>query len=188
METFLLSEQEGHERQRAQLLTRASVAEKQVLELQYVDKYLGRNQPAVAPLHPSQTEAPAVDEWFRHAEEIWNAAHTRLQRAVRRHKEQADIHRSKVPVFSPGDRVWHSTRNLPLRLPCRKLSLRFVGPFKALRRVNEVTYHLQLPADYRINPTFHVSLLRPVVPGPLAEAGPSDAGAGFLRWTSWTLR
>lgn len=104
-------------------------------------------QPALAPWHPSQTEAPAVDEWFRHAE-IWNATHTcpqrtvhtRLQRTVHRHKEQADRHRSKSPVFSPGDGVWLSTRNLPLCLPCQKLSLWFVGPFKVLGRVNEVTY------------------------------------------------
>ncbi|CAB1312281.1 unnamed protein product [Coregonus sp. 'balchen'] len=37
------STQEGHERERAQLITRATVAEEQVLELQeYVDKHLGR--------------------------------------------------------------------------------------------------------------------------------------------------
>jgi hypothetical protein len=51
-------------------------------------------------------------------------------------------------VFAPGDRVWLSTRNLPL---------------------NEVSYKLQLSPDYRINPSFHVSLLRPVVAGPLQE-------------------
>uniref|UniRef100_A0AAZ3PZX7 Chromo domain-containing protein n=1 Tax=Oncorhynchus tshawytscha TaxID=74940 RepID=A0AAZ3PZX7_ONCTS len=39
-----------------------------------------------------------------------------------------------------------------------------------LRRVNELCYRLQLPTNYRINPSFHVSLLRPVVAGPLQEA------------------
>ena len=83
-------------------------------------------QPALAPWHPSKTKAPAVDEWFRDAEETWNAEHNRLQQAVRWHKKQANRHRSEAPVFSPGDRVWLSTRNLPRRLACRKLSPWFV--------------------------------------------------------------
>uniref|UniRef100_A0A8K9UP97 Gypsy retrotransposon integrase-like protein 1 n=1 Tax=Oncorhynchus mykiss TaxID=8022 RepID=A0A8K9UP97_ONCMY len=127
-------------------------------------------QPVLAPWHQSQTEAPAVDNWFRHAEETWEAAHVHLQRAIRRQKIGADRRRSEAPVFAPGDRVWLSTRNLPLRLLCRKLGPRFVGPFKVLRRVNEVCYRLQLPTHYRINPSFHVSLLRPMVAGPLQEA------------------
>ena len=73
-------------------------------------------------------------------------------------------------MYALGDRVWLSTRNLPLCLPCRKMGPRFVGPFKVLRRVNKVCYSLQLPPDYRINSSFHVSLLRPLVAGPLQEA------------------
>ena len=69
-----------------------------------------------------------------------------------------------------GVGVCLSPRNLPLRLPCRKLGPRFVGPFKVLRRLNKVCYRLQLPSDYRINPLHHVSLLRPVVAGPLQES------------------
>jgi hypothetical protein len=46
-------------------------------------------QPALAPWHSSQTEAPAVDEWFGWAEETWKAVHTRHQQAVRRRKELA---------------------------------------------------------------------------------------------------
>ena len=72
-------------------------------------------------------------------------------------------------MFVLGDRVWLSTRNLPLHLPSWKLGPQCVGPCKVLRRINKVCYRLQLPTYYRINPSFHVSLLRLVVAGPLQE-------------------
>ncbi|KAJ8002314.1 hypothetical protein DPEC_G00178590 [Dallia pectoralis] len=130
------------------------------------------HQPVLAPWQQSQadTGVPAVDEWFRRAEATWDATHTHLQHAKQSQKSSADRRHSDAPVYAPGDRVWLSTRNLPLRLPCRKLGPRFVGPFKVLRRVTEVTYRLQLPPDYRINASFHVSLLRPVVAGPLQQS------------------
>ncbi|KAM9568095.1 uncharacterized protein ACWYII_039152 [Salvelinus alpinus] len=135
-------------------------------------------QPVLAPWHQSQTEAPAMDNWFRRAEETWEAVHVHFQHAIRRQKVGADRCRSEAPVFAPGDRVWLSTRNLPLRLLCRKLVPRFVGPFKVLRRVNEVCYRLQLLTNYHINPSFHVSLLRPVLAGPLQEAERGRRGRG----------
>uniref|UniRef100_A0A8K9X5F7 Gypsy retrotransposon integrase-like protein 1 n=1 Tax=Oncorhynchus mykiss TaxID=8022 RepID=A0A8K9X5F7_ONCMY len=126
-------------------------------------------QPVLAPWHQSQTEAPAVEEWVQRSRETWRAVQDSLRQASERQKRDADRHRSEAPVFAPGDRVWLSTRNLPLRLPCRKLGPQCVGPFKVLRRINEVCYRLQLPSYYRINPSFHVSLLRPVVAGPLQD-------------------
>lgn len=65
----------------------------------------------------------------------------------------------------PGQRVWHSTWDLKLRLPSRKLNPRYVGSFKIIRQTNEVTYQLELPANYRVSPSFHVSLLKPVYLG-----------------------
>ncbi|XP_038872874.1 E3 ubiquitin/ISG15 ligase TRIM25-like [Salvelinus namaycush] len=53
-------------------------------------------QPVLAPFHLGQIEAPAVDEWFRRSEETWDAAHVRLQQAIRRQKASADRHRSEA--------------------------------------------------------------------------------------------
>ncbi|KAL0165899.1 hypothetical protein M9458_037743, partial [Cirrhinus mrigala] len=117
-------------------------------------------QPPLFPWNDEPSSVPAVDYWFRESERVWNSAHTHLQRAVRRHKRWADTRRSPTPEYQPGELVWLSTRDINLRLPCRKLSPKFIGPFPIIRRLNDVTYELQLPPHYRIAPTFHVSLLK----------------------------
>ena len=101
-------------------------------------------QPVLALWHQSQTEAPAVEEWVQRSRETWRAVQDTLKQAGGWQKKSADRHRSEAPVFAPGDRVWLSTRNLPLCLPCRKLGPQCVGPFKVLRRINKVCYRLQL--------------------------------------------
>ncbi|KAL0147986.1 hypothetical protein M9458_056713 [Cirrhinus mrigala] len=118
-------------------------------------------QPPLFPWNGEPSEVPAVDYWFRESERVWDVAHHHLQRAVRRSKSIADQRRIQGPAFAPGQKVWLSTRDIRLRLPSRKLSPRFVGPFTILEQVNPVTFKLQLPPQYRIHPTFHVSLLKP---------------------------
>ncbi|KAI2666981.1 Transposon Tf2-6 polyprotein [Labeo rohita] len=117
-------------------------------------------QPPLFPWNDEPSSVPAVDYWFRESERVWNSAHTHLQRAVRRHKRWADTRQSPTPEYQPGELVWLSTRDINLRLPCRKLSPKFIGPFPIIQRLNDVTYELQLPPHYRIAPTFHVSLLK----------------------------
>ncbi len=81
---------------------------------------------------------------------------------MRRHKAYADARRSSIHIYRPGDKVWLSTRDLHLRLPCQKLSPCYIGPFTIKRQINEVTFRLQLPARYRIHLAFNFSLLKPV--------------------------
>ncbi|KAL0163550.1 hypothetical protein M9458_039303 [Cirrhinus mrigala] len=114
-------------------------------------------QPPLFPWSGEPSELPAVNSWFQQSEETWSQVHVHLQRAVRRTQTQANRrHRPE-----PGQWVWLSTRDLRLRLPCRKLSPRYVGPFKIIKQVTPVSFRLELPAEYRISPTFHVSLLKP---------------------------
>ncbi|KAI2661215.1 Transposon Tf2-9 polyprotein [Labeo rohita] len=118
-------------------------------------------QPPLFPWSGEPSELPAVNSWFQQSEETWNRAHVHLQWAIRRTKTQADRRRQAGPPYEPGQWVWLSTRDLRLRLPCKKLSPRYVGPFKISRQITPVSFRLELPPEYRISPTFHISLLKP---------------------------
>ncbi|KAK3541648.1 hypothetical protein QTP86_033849 [Hemibagrus guttatus] len=91
-------------------------------------------QPPLFPWSGEPSSVPAVEEWYRRSQEVWERAHVRLQRAVRRQRIQADRHRRPHPAYQVGQMVWLSTWNLRLRLPCRKLSPKFIGPFEIIRQ------------------------------------------------------
>ncbi|CAM4517213.1 unnamed protein product [Leuciscus chuanchicus] len=133
-------------------------------------------QPPLFPWTGEPSDVPAVQHWFTESERVWDSAHVHLQGAVRRFQQQADAHRRATPHYTPGQLVWLSTRDIRLRLPSRKLSPRFIGPFAILRQVNEVTYRLALPRHYRIAPTFHVSLLKPYTAPLSPPSTEADAG------------
>ncbi|KAD7477216.1 hypothetical protein E3N88_00352 [Mikania micrantha] len=87
----------------------------------------------------------------------------RLKEAQSRQKSYADKHRRTLE-FNVGDKVFLKVS------PCKgirrfclkgKLSPRFIGPFKVLERVGEVSYRLALPPQLsHVHNVFHVLLLR----------------------------
>ncbi|KAK5845898.1 hypothetical protein PVK06_002141 [Gossypium arboreum] len=87
----------------------------------------------------------------------------RLKEASDRQKSYADLKRKEIE-YSVGDMVFLkvSPWKKILRFGKKgKLSPRFIGPYRVLKRVGPVAYQLELPPELdRIHDVFHVSMLR----------------------------
>ena len=87
----------------------------------------------------------------------------RLKAASDRQKSYADL-KGKDIEYEVGDKV--SLNVTPWRKVLRfgkkgKLSLRFIGPYEVLERIEPVAYWLALPPELtKLHDVFHVSMLR----------------------------
>lgn len=61
--------------------------------------------------------------------------------------------------------VWLSTSDLRDKTGNNKSNAHYIGPYKITKQISPVSYCLALPQHMKINPTFHVSLLKKYVPG-----------------------
>jgi hypothetical protein len=58
-----------------------------------------------------------------------------------------------------GESVWLNRINIRTTRPAIKFDDKYLGPFKILEAVIDVSFRLQLPPDWKIHDVFHVSLL-----------------------------
>ncbi|GJR99436.1 putative reverse transcriptase domain-containing protein [Tanacetum coccineum] len=99
----------------------------------------------------------------RFASNFWRSLQNALGTNLDMTKSYADLKR-KPMEFQVGDKVmlkvspWKGVVRFGKR---GKLNPRYVGPFKVIERVGEVTYKLELPEELsRVHNTFHVSNLK----------------------------
>ncbi|KAA3483244.1 ty3-gypsy retrotransposon protein [Gossypium australe] len=117
--------------------------------------------------HTCWTELGERELWgselISETEEKVRLIQARLKEASDRQKSYADLKRKEIE-FSVGDQVFLkvSPWKKVLRFGRKgKLSPRFIGPYRVLKRVGPVAYQLELPPELnRIHNVFHVSMLR----------------------------
>jgi hypothetical protein len=84
-----------------------------------------------------------------------------IERMNAKYKISGDKGRKQLN-FEPGDLVWlHLRIEWFPDLRKYKLMPRVEGSFKVLKKINENAYNLDLPADFRVSPTFNIVDLKP---------------------------
>ena len=62
-------------------------------------------------------------------------------------------------TFRFGDQVSLLQHNKKSIKPCAKLDYQWLGPFVTNGKINDVTFHLDLPPQLQSHPIFHISIL-----------------------------
>jgi hypothetical protein len=67
-------------------------------------------------------------------------------------------------TFKTSDKIFLSVKNIRVRKSYKKLTDRYLGPFKISEKINNNAYKLKLPNQYeKLNDSFHISLLKSYV-------------------------
>jgi RNase H-like domain found in reverse transcriptase/Reverse transcriptase (RNA-dependent DNA polymerase)/Integrase zinc binding domain/Integrase core domain/Chromo (CHRromatin Organisation MOdifier) domain/Aspartyl protease len=88
--------------------------------------------------------------------------------------QEYHANKGRLPAydFKEGDKVYLNTRNLRTQRPSKKLDWKFAGKYTIRRKVSPYAYELELPAEMKIHPTFHVNLLLPSKHDPIGRQVP----------------
>ena len=106
--------------------------------------------------------------------QLHERARLNVERRTEQYIKQANKGRRKL-VFEPGDRVWlHMRKERFLAQRRFKLLRRGDGPFRALERINDNAYRLDLPGEYSVSATLNVADLSPFDVGDDLRTNPSQ--------------
>ncbi|KAL2101831.1 hypothetical protein ACEWY4_003592 [Coilia grayii] len=137
-------------------------------------------QPPLFPSQEGEASCPSALANARRCRRTWARARAALLRAVASYSAGANRRRTPAPVYRVGQRVWLSTKDLPVRVESRKLAARFLGPFIVERVISPTAVRLRLPTTMRVHPTFHVSRIKPVRVSPHTPAEPPPPAPRLL--------
>ncbi|XP_078790541.1 uncharacterized protein LOC144986680 [Oryzias latipes] len=136
--------------------------------------------PPLFPSHELDLAVPSVQDHLRRCQSIWHQTKAALLQTRETNRRTANRHRVVGPTYHPGQKVWLSSRNIPLQATSRKLAPRFIGPYTVEKVINPTCVRLRLPATLKVHPTFHVSQVKPVVDSALCPPSASPPPARLI--------
>ena len=107
-----------------------------------------------------QQPPPALEEQLQRLATLREKIHKSWRNAVE--TQAKGYNKRHQPIaFKTNDLVVLATKDLRLKLPSKKLSPRFLGPFQVAKAVSSQAYRLWLPSEWRIYDIFNISRLEP---------------------------
>jgi Chromo (CHRromatin Organisation MOdifier) domain len=76
-------------------------------------------------------------------------------------KQTFESNKPPPQMFTLGEKVWLSSKDITVSGPGRKLTPWQLGPYEVVDRTGELTYCLRLPPSMHQHPVFHVDHLSP---------------------------
>jgi hypothetical protein len=105
----------------------------------------------------------------RELSELHKFCKEQMQISNETHARFANEKRLEGPNWRTGKHVWLNKKNIKTRRPMKKLDHKNIGPFVIVKKVGTHAYRLNLPAEWKIHPVFHVSLLSDAHDDPFPE-------------------
>ena len=95
-------------------------------------------------------------------DELQNTLKAEISVAQQRYQKSADARRSPTPDFKVGDKVFVKAQFFQTTQPSKKLSEKYLGPYKIISQPGTLSFTLCLPESMRsVHPVFYVSMLKP---------------------------
>ncbi len=104
------------------------------------------------------TKVQTVDERLQSIKEARNKAQDCIKHAQHLMAERG---KTKFTPYAQGTLVWLEGINLQMHYPTSKLAPKRYGPFPIKKVLSDVSYELELPAQWKIHPVIHANLLTP---------------------------
>jgi len=122
--------------------------------------------------HPNLLVYPEQDIASSHArdfvvnlDELQSTLKEEIAKAQRQYQPSADSRQQQPPNFQVGEPVFIKSQYFRTTRLSKKLSKKYLGPYKIIAQPSPQSFTLHLPNTMRaIHPVFHISMLEPAIP------------------------